>query len=57
MLTYELYNPLTKQTIGYFKSEELCHVKAKGLSKYEIITCMWTLQSITRLTTKVYEHK
>ena len=55
MLTYELYNPLTKQTIGYFKTEELCHVKAKGLSKYEIITCHWTLQSITRLSTKTFE--
>ena len=55
MIIYELYDPLAKKTIGFFRTEEECHNKAEGLSKYEIVLCHFSLRETQRILTTMYE--
>lgn len=56
MIRYELYNPLTQKSLGFFKTEEECHIEAKGLLKYEIVTIHFSLRETKRIITKIYEN-
>ena len=55
MLIYELYNPLLHKSLGFFNTEAECHITAKDLLEYEIITCHRSLKELRRIVTKTYK--
>lgn len=57
MLIYELYNPLLQQSLGFFNTEAECHIAAKDLLEYEIVTCHRSLKELRRIVTHTYKQQ
>jgi hypothetical protein len=55
MLVYELYNPLLNKSLGFFNTEAECHLEAKDLLEYEIVTCHYSLKELRRIVTHTYK--